>query len=249
MTAHSIMRPDSPLTAHSFDGVPSWLAGSGGETIVADPVLWVHVLAGVVALLAGAAAIVTAKGGPRHNRAGKLYGLTMAVVVVTAFPLSIRADSWFLFAIAAFSGYLVAAGYRVVLRRRAGVREPEAVDHALHGTMVVVSVVMIAAGGYGSLTGVVDLGPVLAVFGLIGGVLAVRELRELRVSAADRTPWFERHVAFMGGGYIATVTAAVTVNLTAVPPLVRWLGPTLVGVPLILHAIRTYEPRFGRPTG
>jgi hypothetical protein len=87
---------------------------------------------------------------------------------------------------------------------------------------------------------------VLVVFGFIGGTLAVRELRQIRAPPNDRTPWFERHIAFMGGGYIATVTAAVTVNLTMLPPLVRWLGPTAVGVPLIFYGIRKYQPVFGR---
>jgi len=235
------------MSRSTLDGLSLLVVESSGDTIVADPILWVHILAGVIALLAGLAAIVTLKGGPRHNRAGKIYGVTMAIVVVTAFPLSIWADNWFLFAIAVFTGYLIAAGYRIILRRRSGVREPTATDYALHSAMIVTGVGMIGVGGYGTITGAMDLGSVLAVFGMIGGALAVRELRQIRVSAPDRTPWFERHIAFMGGGYIATVTATVTVNLTMVPPLVRWLGPTLVGVPLIFYAITKYEPRFGRP--
>ena len=103
-------------------------------------------------------------------------------------------------------------------------------------------------GGYGSLVGTMDLGAVLVVFGAIGGVLAGRELRQLRRPAGGRTPWFSRHIAFMGGAYISTVTATVTVNLTSLPALARWLGPTAVGVPLIFHAIRRYRPRFGRAT-
>lgn len=231
----------------SLDGMPMLFVESSGDTIVAEPILWIHILAGVIALLAGFAAIVTPKGGPRHNRAGKIYGVAMAIVVVTAFPLSIWADNWFLFAIAVFTGYLIAAGYRIILRRRSGVRGPTATDYALHGTMIVTGFGMITVGGYGTITGVMELGSVLAVFGLIGGVLAIREVRHLRVFALDRTPWFERHIGFMGGGYIATVTAAITVNLTMAPPLVRWLGPTLIGVPLIFYAITKYERRFGRP--
>ncbi len=235
------------MSVSTFGGTPLWLVESSGQTIVADPILWVHVLAGVIALFAGFAAIVTMKGGSRHNRAGRVYGITMAIVVVTAFPLSIWADNWFLFAIAVFTGYLIAAGYRIILRRRSGVSDPGTADYALQSTMIVAGVGMIGVGGYGAVTGVMDLGSVLTVFGLIGGVLAVRELRQLRVSVPERTPWFERHIAFMGGGYIATVTATVTVNLTMLPPLVRWMGPTLVGVPLILYAIGRYKPRFGTP--
>lgn len=222
-----------------------WPVESSGETVVADPLLSIHILAGVVALFAGLAALVTVKGGPRHNQAGKLYGVTMAIVVVTAVPLSVWADSWFLLAVAVFTGYLIAAGYRVILRRRSTIQEPKPADYTLHGSMLVVGVGMTGMGGYGTVTGLLDLGAVLAVFGLIGGVLAVRELGHLQGLLSTRTPWFERHIAFMGGGYIATVTAAVTVNLTMLPALVRWLGPTLVGVPLLFYAVEKYRPRFG----
>lgn len=225
-----------------------WIVGSSASVSVAEFVLVGHIAAGVVALLAGIAAILTTKGGRRHNQAGKLYGITMAVVVLTALPLAVWIDSWFLFAIAVFTGYLIAAGYQIVLRRRAGLQEPTATDYALHGTMLSVGVMMLSVGGYGTLTGGMELGAVLAVFGLIGGLLAVRELGQFRLSVSARTPWVERHITFMGGGYIATVTAAITVNLTMLPPAVRWLGPTLVGVPLISYALRKYRPRFGSST-
>lgn len=210
-----------------------------------EPTLAVHILAGAVALLAGLAAILTRKGGRRHTRAGRLYGLSMAAVVLTALPLSLAIDSWFLFAIAVFSGYLVAAGFRVVARRRAGITAPTVTDYALQGTMLAASVGMVAGGAYGAVTGTMALGEVLVVFGVVGGGLALRELQQTRQPAGDGTPWFVRHITFMGGGYIATVTATVTVNLGSLPPLVRWLGPTAIGVPLIFYAIRRYRPRFG----
>jgi len=206
-----------------------------------------HILAGLVALLAGLGAIVTKKGGHRHNTAGKLYVLSMAVVVVTAVPLAVWVSNWFLLAIAVFSGYLVFSGYRVVMRRRAGLTDPTAIDYAGHGTMLAVGVGMIATGGWQTLRDTADLGPVLVVFGVIGCVLALGILRELHSPPAERPPWIQNHIVFMGGGYIATVTATVTVNLTVVPPLFRWLGPTAVGVPLILYASRKYVPRSSRP--
>ena len=217
----------------SIDGIIRWIVAVSGNATVADSVLLIHILAGVVAVLAGLGAIVTMKGGRRHNQTGKLYAVMMSIVVVTAIPLAVWTENWFLFAIAIFTGYLIAAGYRIVLRRRGGVQAVTATDYALHGLMITVGIAMIG-GGY-----------VLAVLGGIGGSLAVRELRQLRVSDTERTPWFERHIGFMGGGYIATITAAVTVNLTMLPPLLRWLGPTIVGVPMILYAVRKYRPRFG----
>ncbi len=92
------------------------------------------------------------------------------------------------------------------------------------------------------------LAPALAVFGGIGAGFAVFTLLEFRSPPGERTPWINWHIGFMGGACIATVTATVTVNLTMIPPLVRWLGPTAVGVPLIVYATRTYGPRFAPTT-
>jgi uncharacterized membrane protein len=204
--------------------------------------LVVHVAGGVVALLAGAVAIGTEKGGRRHRRFGRVYVAAMAVVVVTAVPLALVEDDYFLFAIAVFSGYLVFAGYRVLARKRpdGGSR----LDYAGHGTMVLAGAGMVAWGSWGTVSGTVSLGPVLVVFGLIGGVLALREIQQLRTPPSDPMAWFFGHLALMGGGYIATVTAAVTVNLTVLPPLVRWLGPTAIGTPLLVYAARRYEAKF-----
>ena len=234
--------------AHSDAKKGDSVIESSAGTFIADATLTAHVVAGVVAMLAGLAAIVTRKGGRRHNKAGKVYVFSMVFVVVTAIPLSVWIESWFLLAVAVFSGYLVVAGYRVIKRRRAGLTEPTGTDYATHGTMLAAGGTMVVVGGWVTATGTPGLAPVLVVFGLIGSVLAVRELRQLRAPPSDRTPWFQRHIAFMGGGYIATVTAAVTVNLTMLPPLVRWLGPTAVGVPFILYGIRKYQPVLGRRT-
>ena len=204
--------------------------------------LVVHVAAGVVALLAGAVAIGTKKGGRRHRRFGRVYVAAMAVVVVTAVPLALVEANYFLFAIAVFSGYLVFAGYRVLARRRPDGGSP--LDYAGHGGMILAGTGMVAWGGWGTVAGTVSLGPVLVVFGVIGGTLAVRELQGLRTSPSDPMAWFFGHLALMGGGYIATVTAAVTVNLTVLPPLARWLAPTAIGTPLLLYAARRYEAKF-----
>lgn len=201
-----------------------------------------HVAAGAVALLAGLGAIVTEKGGRRHVLAGRVYVAAMAVVVATAVPLSVWIASRFLLAVAVFSGYLVFGGARAVRRRRSDRSGPTRTDYLGHGGMVVVGAGMVAVGLQGSLSPPVGLAPVLAVFGAIGAALAVRTLAVLRRPVARRPHWLGRHVVFVGGGYIATVTATVTVNLGGLPPLVRWLGPTVVGVPLLVLARRRYVP-------
>ena len=153
---------------------------SSADSAVADLLLYGHILAGLVALAAGVGAIVTAKGRRRHNAAGKLYVASMAFVVVTAVPLAVWTENWFLLAIAVFSGYLVFGGYRVILRRRRGLSELTAVDYAGHGTMLLAGAAMIAAGGWQTVTGAAGAWPALAVFGAIGAGFAAATLAEFR---------------------------------------------------------------------
>ena len=103
--------PSVTVVTVSAIGDPT-IAGLGVAVVFA-----VHILAGIVALGAGLGAILTRKGGRRHCLAGRVYALTMGVVVVTAFPMAYWASNWFLLAIAVFSGYLVFGGYRARSRR------------------------------------------------------------------------------------------------------------------------------------
>lgn len=207
-------------------------------------ILSVHILAGSIALMSGLAGIISRKGGRRHTTAGKIYVISMGIVVVTAVPLAVAIDSWFLLAIAVFSGYLVFAGMRVISRHRSGTEKPELIDAIGHGAMILGGSGMASGGLWYSIFKPFALAPILIVFGGVGVGLAVREVHALRKPLPDQPPWLNRHIGFMGGAYIATVTAAITVNLSVFPPLVRWLTPTLIGVPCIIIATRKYESRF-----
>ena len=212
-------------------------------TAAQSAVLWAHIAAGVLALSAGLVAIATEKGGRRHVRAGRIYVGSMAVVVTTALPLAAVDADYFLFSIAVFSGYLVFTGWRVLARKRPepGVASP--VDWAANLTMVGFGLAMVGLGGANLLDGD-GLGVALVVFGAIGLALAGGQVWSIYSPPEDPREWFSRHIVFMGAGYIATVTAAVTVNLVMLPPVLRWVGPTLVGTPLIAVAVARYERRF-----
>jgi hypothetical protein len=53
----------------------------------------------------------------------------------------------------------------------------------------------------------------------------------------------------MLGSYIATVTAFSVVNFAFLPTAVRWLGPTVIGTPLIVLWVTYYRLRFRRTKG
>lgn len=212
---------------------------------VMQGVVLVHIASGVLALLAGFGAIVTRpKGADLHRKAGRVYVYAMALALGTAVPLSLVRESLFLLLIAVFTAYTVFTGYRVLSRKRPSAGEASPLDRTVHWTMGVAGVVMVGYGAGSMVVGSVSLNPVLVLFGGLGVWMARGELTAIDEPPSDPRAWFFNHIGFMGGAYIATVTAALAVNLSQVPTLVAWLGPTAIGVPLIELTTRKYRRRF-----
>lgn len=203
-------------------------------------VLWVHIAAGTVAVLAGIVALVTQKGGLSHRRAGKGFVVSMAVVVVTVFGLLAIDPTTFriiLTLVAVFSGYFAFSGYRVLSRKRPS-DAAAPIDWAAVAGVVVSCVVL---GGWG-VTWLLDgqsFGIVMLVFGGIGVTLGVDDIRTFH--GGDRDPWMVSHLQRMLAAFIATVSAVSAVNLTSTLGILAWLWPTIVGVPLIVYWSRTYR--------
>jgi hypothetical protein len=56
--------------------------------------------------------------------------------------------------------------------------------------------------------------------------------------------WWYNHIGGMGGGYIATVTAFVVVNVKMNPGWILWLLPTAIGAPIIYRTVAHYKRQF-----
>jgi hypothetical protein len=84
--------------------------------------LAVHVLAGLTAVVTGAAAALARKGGPRHIRAGRWYYRAITVVFVTATVLAAMRwrQDYYLFIIGAVAFGAATVGYLHRRRRRPG---------------------------------------------------------------------------------------------------------------------------------
>src|SRR5215211_4841763 len=82
--------------------------------------LVVQIIGGFVSLITGFIASVTAKGKTRHRQSGRLYFWGMTVVFITAVPLGILKERWFLFMVGFFSYYLVVRGYRILYLKKLG---------------------------------------------------------------------------------------------------------------------------------
>jgi uncharacterized membrane protein len=202
--------------------------------------LWIHIIAGVIALLAGGGALVTTKGGHRHRLAGRFYVGAMAVVVGTVLPLLAfdpTSNRIFLTLIAIFSGYFAFSGYRVLSRKRSS----DTVGRIdwIAGLLVVGACLFLGGWGVRFLLGGDSFGIVMTVFGAIGLSVGFSDLREFR-NADRRSPWIIDHLGRMMGAYIATVTAVSVVNFSDISPIISWLWPTVIGVPLIWYWFRKY---------
>lgn len=144
----------------------------------------------------------------------------------------------FLALIAVFSHYSVFSGYRVLSRKRPA-DEPTKLDYVATGALVVTGVGLIGFGASRLLDGV-TFGVVLLVFGAISVGFGTRDYRQFRAGHLEPSAWMYEHLSRMGTGYIATVTAFSAVNFVFLPPVARWLWPTIIGTPLIWWAVRRY---------
>jgi len=199
-----------------------------------DTLLFIHIAGGSVALLALVPTVVASRGngvrvGRMHRRSGRVYVWGMVAALASAYPLAVLLPSVFLGAVALFTTYLVASGWRWI-RRGAADRVP--LGRGLAVGMLVAAVAMVAVG-VEQLRDGDGLGVALLVFAGIGGALAGQDLLALRAARPARRERVARHLGRMLGGAIATLTAVLVVNVTTEPVWLGWVAPSAVITPMI----------------
>ncbi len=193
-------------------------------------ILFMHILAGVVALATAGVAVGSAKGGWLHRRAGNAYTLAMLAVGLSALMLAVVHPNPFLFAVGVFSLYLVFTGWRAAMLRDGRHRT---LDHAGGAVMALAGLGMLGWGAQGVVAGSGAQPVILLAFGSIGLTMALVDWRDWARGPVTGKARIARHLGRMLGGTIATITAAGVVNLGFLPDLVVWLGPTALITPVI----------------
>ena len=203
--------------------------------MIATILLVIHVAAGSVALLTAFVALVTAKGGVIHVRAGRAYAIGMTLIFLTAVPLAVLGADVFLLLIAFFSMYLVFAGWRFARNRS---RRPQPVDWI---AVAIMGITGLAMWGYAVVLVLSGSGQwvTMLAFGAIAVALSVADGLFFRAGMnTQRRPApylrIQRHLTNMMAGSIATVTAVMVVNVSMNPVWLPWLLPTIVITPLIV---------------
>ena len=197
--------------------------------------LVIHITAGSIALLTAFVALVTAKGGVIHVRAGRVYAIGMSVIFLTAVPLAALGADVFLLLIAFFSFYLVFAGWRFARNRS---RRAQPVDWiavaimGLTGLGMWTYAVVLGLSGSGQWVTMLAFGSIAVALSVADGLFFIQGRSANRRPAAYRR--IQRHLTNMMAGTIATVTAVMVVNVSLNPVWLPWLLPTIVITPLIV---------------
>ena len=201
-----------------------------------DIMLAIHILCGFVALVTMVMAYVTNKGPKFHARVGRVYGLAMVGVGLTAIILFFLGASTFLLLIAFFSLYLVLVGWRFASNRKGEVSQVDKMliqFGGLGGIALLGMAVFIATSGSAPFGQSKSFAAVPAAFGVISLALAYQQ-RTLQVEGSNPRgkKRISLHVTYMGAGTISTVTAfTITVFGSTV---LTWLGATMIGTPLLI---------------
>jgi uncharacterized membrane protein len=204
-----------------------------------------HIAGGTLSLISGIVPMLVVKGNNIHRLFGKIFFFGMTVVFLTGFTVSLIKNIPFLFLISIFSYYLVASGYRSLYLKKLGRgQKPAVVDWLLNIVSGIFMAGMVVSGIYLIIKGSAQMGTVSLVFGLVGTRGVIKSVHGFIKPTGNKTAWIEGHISGMVGGYIASVTAFLVINndqYIGLPPVVAWLLPTVMLVPLIVYWIGRYK--------
>jgi hypothetical protein len=207
---------------------------------------YLHIMAGIVAFFVAPVALIAKKGGPIHIFWGRIFFWTMIMVAITAVLMSLYYPNLFLFLVAIFSVHLSLSGYRASAARKAkDQNKSRLIDKSIARGSLLVYVLLIGWGIYTiALLEVTAFGIIAIVFGVIGLRFSISQLRRLNKTSTDKMNWWFEHMQGMMGSYIAAISAFSAVNFDFLPPVVRWLWPTIIGSIGISIWMNYYKKKF-----
>ena len=210
--------------------------------------LYLHIAAGILALVIAPVAMIAAKGKKLHRLSGKVYFWAMSAVALTAIIISAIKPIPFLLMVAVFSYYFVVTGYRwLYLKKLSRGQKATLLDWVIGIITLLFSLALVGWGILGLMQNDnFGFGYVAIVFGLLGTGAALQNIYQFVKPPTDKNQWFFAHMGFMIGGYISTVSAFSAVNMGFLPTVLQWLWPTIVGVPVVIIWTRYYKRKFNK---
>jgi uncharacterized membrane protein len=208
--------------------------------LIENYMLYLHILAGFTALVAGLVSIIVQKGKKWHRKSGKLYFMAMTVVFITGVYVAGVRNNKFLFAIAFLSYYSAFAGVRSLkLKQLHKHQKPKWYDWFAGLLNAIVNVAFTVLGIYLLVVKSNIIGFIMCVgFGIGGLSISYTNLKPFIVQPKKANHWYLAHIGNMMGAYIATFTAFLSTMVTRyelMNPFLAFALPSIIGIPLLLY--------------
>lgn len=198
----------------------------------------IHAALGGIALLAGLIAIISKKGQPIHKKSGIVFYYAMITSGASAIVIALmpKHENPFLIAVGIFSLYFVIGGYRALRFK--------SMTSSIKNDKIL-SIIMLITGALMILLPLVisqSINLVLLIFGIIGILFALRDLKLYQNRERLKKGWLKLHLGKMLGGYISATTAFVVVN-GFFPGIYNWFIPGIIGTIYITYWMKKIDKK------
>lgn len=208
--------------------------------------LAIHIAAGFTGFFMAPVAMIVKKGGKAHRQWGWVYVWAMGIAALTALLASVFKNNWFFISLAVFSFYAAFAGVRVLKHKKIHLTgKVPFIDWMAAILNIAFSLCLV-------ILGVINLpgafGYIAITFGTIGTMNGSRDIKRFILKKEEKQRWLFEHIGGMLGSYIAAVSAFSVNNLNFewMPPIITWLWPTVIGVPLMMRWMNHYKQKLSR---
>lgn len=196
-----------------------------------------HVSAGSIALVLGAIALISKKGGKVHIKSGKIFTLLLVVIVLTALTgVFVFGRNTFLLVITVLSAYYGFSGYRILLTKS---NKPEFIDILV----AVVSLIAVTYFLYYLKKNGMYWSPVI-IYSTVGALIMIifyDFIRYLIPNKKYRNLWLYEHIFKMIGAFTALLAAFSGTIFPNYKPYSQFL-PSLFGTILqIVFIVSAYR--------
>jgi len=209
----------------------------------------IHISAGAMALISGLFAILFRKRVNIHKPIGRIYFWSMTVIFTSAIYMAFVKFNVFLFCVAFFTYYACLTAYRALRLNRLHLdQEPDKFDWIIEAFFGSMHLAFVCFALYQLYKGQLALGIVSLVFGILGLQGNYSTIQRLKKRLAFKNYWLLAHISGMLGSYIGAITAFTVNNYERIPlpPVVLWLGPTVLIVPFIVYETKQQAKKAGK---
>ncbi|WP_051336165.1 hypothetical protein [Aquimarina latercula] len=200
-----------------------------------------HIVAGSIALLLGIIALVTIKGGKRHNTSGKYFLGFISIVIFTGLiGVFVFGRNTFLLVVTILSGYVSFSGYRILLLKS---NTPKIIDVIV----AIVSVLVLAYFLYYFKSIGMIWSPII-IYSTVGALLFIVTYDFLRYLIPKKKYkkhriWVYEHIYKMTSAFAGILSAFIGTVFEKYQPHSQYI-PSALGM-LIIIGFMAYVYKYG----